>query len=36
MVDYHYWHWNLLHKQVNGSDTESNVTFKVTCVGCFS
>lgn len=28
--------WNLSHKQVNGSETESNVTFKVTCVGCFS
>ena len=36
MVDYHYWQWNLSHKQVYGSDTESNVTLKVTRVGCFS
>lgn len=36
MVDFHYWQWNLSHKQVYGSDTESNVTLKVTRVGCFS
>lgn len=36
MVDYHYWQWNLSHKQVYGSDTESKVTLKVTRVGCFS
>lgn len=36
MVDFHYWQWNLSHKQVYGSDTESNVTLKVTRVGRFS
>lgn len=28
MVDYHYWKWNLPHRQAYGSDTESNVTLK--------
>lgn len=36
MVDYHYWQWNLSHTQVYRSDTESNVTLKVTRVGRFS
>lgn len=36
MVDFHYWQWNLSHKQVYGSDTESNVTLKETRVGRFS
>lgn len=31
-----YWRWNLSHQQVYGSDTESNVTLKVTRVGGFS
>lgn len=30
-----YWQWNLPHKQVYGSDTESKVTLKVTRVGMF-
>lgn len=36
MVDHRYWQWNPSPEQVGGSDTESNVTLKVTCVGGFS
>lgn len=36
MVDFHDWQWYPSHKQVYGSDTESNVTLKVTRVGRFS
>lgn len=28
MDDYHYWQWSLSHKQVYGSDAESNETLK--------
>lgn len=36
MVDHRYWQWKPSPEQVGGSDTESDVTLKVTCVGGFS